>query len=120
MKCSLRFPILEPGQNVTGVENGWALTNPPRYLTCDLEAGHLGPHRTPDGIAWQFIPGVDFLEVAAGELATVAPSRIPAWWVAERLEEVFGPTPPRIFHELEAEGPPYVQTPTADWGGPAF
>lgn len=78
-------------------------------LTCDLEKAHAGAHHDPIAGAWELVPDPFKLEPMPEPqhlnckcaLPTVDARAIPAWWVAERLEEVFGSTSPRIFHQLE-------------------
>lgn len=111
----MRFPILNVGDSVTIVE-GLGLSNPPKYLTCELEADHGGRHYDKTVGWWQFVPAepiepfpavnLDGLPFAPHpncrcELATVDGSvPMPAWWVAERCDEVFGPTSPELFFPI--------------------
>ncbi len=109
MSCPVRFPILHPGDAVKIVE-GLGLSSPPKYLTCDLEAGHEGRHHDPSIGFWEFVgfAGLGIPELSHPhqnckcQLAEVDSStRLPAWWVAQALEDMVGPTPPRLFFELE-------------------
>lgn len=85
-------------------------------LVCDLEEGHEGFHHDPKAGAWEFVENADETATLTippmshahqnckcslvPELPTVDGRRLPPWWVAQGLEEQFGPTPPKIFHEL--------------------
>lgn len=102
MKCGVRFPIIEPG-DVVKISEGYALSQPPKFLTCELEADHGGRHY--DAIAgwWQFVPFTaaellgDHVNCRC-ELATIETGvQLPPWWVADRCDEVFGPTAPELF-----------------------
>lgn len=95
----MRFPVLE------GTLEAFKSGGPPKYLTCELEADHGGRHYDKHAGWWEFVP---FAQPPADhvncrcELVTIdAGVRLPPWWVAERLDEVFGNTAPRIFHPLE-------------------
>lgn len=113
--CPVRFPILSPGDAVTLAE-GLGISTPPKYLTCDLEADHGGRHHDPVVGWWQFVPFLMDLgelpdhpnckcapvEPLGPQLPTVDTAvRLPAWWVAERADQLFGDTSPQIFFPLE-------------------
>lgn len=97
-------------------------------LTCDLEEGHEGAHHDPKAGGWEFVENGDEATLTIPPLShahqnckctvetlpTVDGRRIPPWWIAQRLDEVFGPTPPRLFFPLETP----AQIPTGPWKPP--
>lgn len=97
-------------------------------LVCDLDEGHAGAHHDPKAGAWEFVENGDDATLIIPPLShphqnckctvetlpKVDGRKIPPWWIAQRLDEVFGPTPPRLFFDLE----PYVQIPTGPWQPP--
>lgn len=123
--CPARFPVHLTGagwsaEPFPGSKPGW--------LTCILEEGHEGPHCSPapssplaSHLAWEFITGEYQVGTGlpgelpdhpnckctiSGPLEPRLPTfdsseRIPPWFIAEGLEELVGPTSPRIFHPLE-------------------
>lgn len=126
--CPARFPVYLTGagwspEPLPGSTAGW--------LTCILEEGHEGPHCSPapsspiaSHLAWEFVAGE--YQIGTGDLLGELPpaehpnckcsigypleprlptfdptERIPAWWVAQNLEELIGPTPGEIFHAID-------------------
>lgn len=150
MTCPAEFPVFI-GPGGWSPLQVWPTDRPAKLvciLENGHEGAHCSP--PPDGVgpllAWEFIaasPGVELAATAPESFelpdppdfhpnckCTIGPllpsfidptERIPAWWVAERCDEVFGVTSPRIFHPIfEHDPPPYVQKPTGEWDGPAF